>query len=241
MHPLNQLNQDFYSTVKWHFHATRDKAWQGWQRVIPYLGHATTVADIGCGNGRFAQYIQDNQHAWTSPLHYTGIDANTFLLQQAQARTLDFSSSWSCTDVFEDTWQIQPQHLIVSFGVIHHLPHQVRQRFFDQIHAHLQPGGVAIIAAWRFDRSARFQRSCIGQQEYTVIAKKYAFKENTLGKNDYLIDWDTGTHAVRFVHIWTDQEIFEHTKQAGLRIQKTYDADGKEGNLNRYYILSKTD
>lgn len=81
---LNKLNTDFYNTVAVSFDDSRHYFWQGWDKIPPLLNNFKNirVADIGCGNGRFGQFLLEKcPEIKTS---YTGIDANQKLLEFAQ-------------------------------------------------------------------------------------------------------------------------------------------------------------
>ena len=56
---LNDLNRRFYETVAIDFDATRQQAWAGWERLLPYLHAPLSILDIGCGNGRFGAFLAE--------------------------------------------------------------------------------------------------------------------------------------------------------------------------------------
>jgi len=252
MHPLNLLNQEFYKQIGNSFHQTRQQAWPGWAEALPPIVDTITssqspveIADIGCGNGRFAEFLNTQlPPEILSKITFTGIDTDKNLLSHAGKLNLQFSSTWQEADAMETNWQFQkPAHIITAFGILHHLPTtEIRNTFFVNVHNHLDDNGIAILAAWRFDRSARFAKSIVpsNSSEMDELAQTFHFSPSTLGANDYLIDWDKGGRAIRFVHIFEDKEIAELCKNNKLQITHLYDADGKEENLNRYVIVRKT-
>jgi len=281
-HPLNLLNQKFYNQIADHFHQTRLKPWQGWIDLLPFFTNffadiinknsQVDVLDIGCGNGRFANFLEKNllndlksnlesnlDLDYAQNLNFIGLDTDQALLDYAKKLKLSFKNNWQKRDVFEDfsksnfsqsesesqdeseTKNLDQKKvdLCVAFGVIHHLPKELRISFFQNIAKKLKPNGVAIITAWRFDKSKRFAKSIIRPEsdEMKKIEKEFDFKPEDLGESDFLIDWETGLRAVRFVHIWDEIEMQNVCKEVGLKIVNSFDQDGKEGDLNTYYIL----
>src|SRR5690349_18272393 len=89
IHRLNQLNRDFYQQVAVSFDETRQQPWLGWSNLTPFLQTITnvtissTIIDVGCGNGRFAEFVNQNAPAdW----QYFGFDQNEELLTSARNR-----------------------------------------------------------------------------------------------------------------------------------------------------------
>lgn len=183
---LNQLNQEFYENIAESFDDSRSYSWQGWENLKPYIhkiiegkkrnGQVTVlrVLDIGCGNGRFSNWLSELLHTTGSSntIEYTGIDFNQSLLQKAQEKTSNLdhvSTSFEKIDIIENLLENKPLttkknevfDLIVCFGVLHHIPGQeMRKALVGQIAELLvksektatpAPQGLACVAAWKFD------------------------------------------------------------------------------------------
>ena len=59
------LNKKFYAEISKDFSDTRSSYWKGWNNLLPYikeifLNRNLFVADLGCGNGRFYSFLDDN-------------------------------------------------------------------------------------------------------------------------------------------------------------------------------------
>ena len=82
---LLQINRTFYQEFAHAFADTRYAAQPGWHRIIHYFPARCQVIDLGCGNGRFARFLDEH----LQEVHYVGVDGSEGLLSIAreQART----------------------------------------------------------------------------------------------------------------------------------------------------------
>lgn len=206
---LNKLNEKFYLKTQEYFNRSRQHYWKGWEKLLPCLqGETLKVLDLGCGNGRFGKWLAVNRR-----IDYTGLDNNQYLLDQAkkslpQARLIkhDLLQSWPVKKKFD---------LIVLFAVLHHLSTTVnRLKVLKQAKKLLKPNGLLVFTTWQFDRSK--------------IVKKIA-------KNDYLLYWKKGITALRYCHLFDDEEISRLVKNLKMRLVADFIADEN----NRYLILVK--
>jgi SAM-dependent methyltransferase len=229
---LNALNHDFYRITAQNFSQTRNHPWPGWEKLLPYLDLETkqsfSVLDVGCGNGRFAQFLIENLDI---NLDYTGLDANPILLEHA--RQLLSSAAASISLLEQDIIQQPPDtgqyDLVVLFGVLHHIPglHN-RQAFMRQLAERVAPEGLLTFASWRFYDEPRFRDRIVPwPDDFQVEA------------HDYLLDWRSGENALRYCHFVDDIEHTDLITATGLTELVTYRADGKSGELNQYSILGR--
>ena len=86
-----------------------------------------------------------------------------------------------------------------------------------------------------------------------ILSKDQVDKEtaqlfNDFEKGDYLLDWDK-SGLPRYCHNFSDEEVDKLVgefklagalKLASLEVVSDFNADGKEGNLNRYVIFKKS-
>lgn len=229
---LNQVNQEFYTIVSEYFDRTRQYSWEGWDQLIKFLKtekkEIHTVLDIGCGNGRFYQYLVENGYK----VQYTGIDANEYLLEKA--RNSFPKGTWLKGDILNDL-AIEDQHydLIVSFGVMHHIPsYAKRQNLVKEYSSLLTDEGVLCLSFWNFLDDARIAKKQVNWDEIGL-------SENDVEEHDYLLTWDRGARAIRYCHYYSDYEIDKLTSSAHLVAKQKYKAEGKDGLLNTYLITQK--
>lgn len=247
---LNKLNQEFYNQVAENFHETRAQAWAGWEQLLQLDLLQTAkenktnlfVLDLGCGNGRFAQFLQKNQ----LNIRYLGIDANQKLLnlglQQADFQAKPDDWRLEEFDVIQDLLEAGENgggmdfgqfDVAVAFGFLHHLPSfWLRQKFLKLMAKQIDVGGLVIVTAWRFDRDENLLKR---QKSLTEIG----IEKDEIEADDYLLDWQRGTKATRYCHLVKLAEMEKLMEGSGLTLIKTFSADGKSGNLNDYYIFKR--
>ena len=226
---LNELNRQFYTRTAPEFDQTRQRAWQGWLQLIPYLKAPLSVLDLGCGNGRFGVFLAE-----TLPGHvtYHGIDNNPALLAAAQA---SFASlpNLTATLTEQDLIEMLPEYasvdLVVVFGVIHHVPGaENRKKFLKALADYVAPGGMLCFASWRFYEYERF-RDRFAKWPETITREEH----------DYLLDWRRGEHALRYCHYVDDREQAELIAVSGLEEMTTFRADGSDNRMNCYSLLCR--
>ena len=81
---LNALNADFYESIAVEFSNSRSYPWKGWNKVLDHIPIKKNlkVLDIGCGNGRFALFMQE---LYSGTFSYYGIDSDKKLLSIANS------------------------------------------------------------------------------------------------------------------------------------------------------------
>lgn len=247
---LNQLNQKFYEIVAEEFNETRSKAWDGWEKFLEIIASKKLlnfkqklfVLDIGCGNGRFANFLLSKN----IKLGYLGIDANQKLLNKGLQQELFQNDEDNLRlekfDVVENLLEIEGDEkgmdfgefdLTVAFGVLHHLPSlELRKKFMRMLAAQIDEDGMVVVTAWRFDRDENLLKRQLNFSDFD-------FETNEIESGDYLLDWQRGEKAVRFCHLVLPKEMDELIKAAGLVLIETFTCDGKSNNLNDYYLCKK--
>jgi len=225
---LNNINKEFYLKTQVYFNRTRQFYWDGWKKLLPYLQDPSLkVLDVGCGNGRFGKFLQEK----IEEVNYVGLDSNQYLLNKAkktvkQGKLInqDILGKWPIKGKFD---------LIVFFGVLHHIPSKDRRlKLLRKTKNYLKPGGLLVFSNWHFKKFKRFN-------SYVISWKKAGLSKSQVERNDYILDWKKGVTAYRYVHLVDDQEIKWLVSKLEMKLVKTFTADGKQGQGNKYIILKK--
>ncbi|MBD3280051.1 methyltransferase domain-containing protein [Candidatus Dojkabacteria bacterium] len=235
---LNNLNKKFYEAQAQSFSDTRKVHWPGWERVLDELGLQNKkdlkILDIGCGNGRFLQFLQDKE---IEVQRYLGIDSSVELIKIAKDRyanrerikfevkdTLTEGGLESLTDKYD---------LVVLFGVMHHIPgFENRLKLLKDLAGKLDTEANLVVTLWQFRKSPRFDKMILPVDGFDFA--------DDLEEGDYLLDWDK-SGLPRYCHYFNDEEIEKLKKdlsEKGILTEVDFSADGKEGNLNSYLVLT---
>jgi SAM-dependent methyltransferase len=244
---LNAINRSFYRDSSDEFSATRRDPWLGWERIPPLLterlpGRDLHTLDLGCGNGRFGDFLAGALPSRCGGVHYLGIDASAPLLTALRARSLPFAAvETRCADIVEtplaETLGGRSFALIGLFGLLHHVPgHGRRRELLCELAAHLEPGGLLAITFWRFGEFERFRARRIAWSRFNETAAD-PIDEEQLEDGDYLLAWGEGGRSFRYCHFADERETSRLIEASGLRVVAHYDDDGRDRNFNRYFIL----
>ncbi len=235
---LTKLTEQFYQHHAISFSKTRNTAWAGWHELLPFFqtDTAPSVLDIGCGNGRFAQFLKESNVSF----YYHGLDNSAELIQTAQQQAECENCVFSQQDCFREALASKIpdrySHLVL-FGVLHHLPNQTnRLNYISALTQLLQPSGYLIISFWQpLSSPERF----IKKQLHPT---QFGLQSTELEKGDLLLGWQENTDYARYCHSFSDQEIDWYIREMSqeLKLVKRFHADGKTNNLNQYVVWQKT-
>ncbi|MCB8979746.1 MAG: class I SAM-dependent methyltransferase [Ardenticatenaceae bacterium] len=227
---LLNLNQEFYDAQADSFSGSRVSPQPGFARLLPYLPQpCPRFLDVGCGNGRFAQFLQENNRIG----EFVGVDFSEELLADA---------AQNATGTFYQRNLLKPGCLdglgqfpaISCLAVMHHLPGKAnRLRLLQEIKTHLVENGRLLISNWQFMDSPRQRRKVQNWSQLGLTA-------DDVEPNDYLLAWQRGGFALRYACHINAAETAELAAQAGLTIVDQFYSDGKEGNLSLYTVLTPT-
>lgn len=238
---LLELNRIFYQTVGAEFDRTRQGLPTGMVELATRLAglfpqHPLSVLDVGCGNGRFARALAQAG----VPCTYMGIDADAALLGLARGQTaglFDSPPEFRVCDLAAPNWphcvdDRAPFAAVVCLAVLHHFPGRaLRQRLVADMARLLAPGGVLALSTWQFLAADRFVDKLVPWEAIGLTAAD-------VEPGDALLPWNQGAPAVRYVHQLDMDEVEQLAGAAHLRVVDSFRADGKEGNLNLYVLLS---
>lgn len=228
---LNQLNTDFYITTAYDFNESRNYYWQGFSKILEFVqpANSLSVLDVGCGNGRFGQFICENFPSIL--LEYTGIDSNPQLLRFAQEKLKDITPKLEQKDIVTsllnetDFTTDDKFDFVVCLGLFHHIPSfELRLSLLRKLLSKLNKNGRVVVSFWQFTNIPRLE-------------KKIVRTDFPLEENDYILDWKRGKNALRYCHYCDTNEQDKLITQTGAQLVERFTADAKEGTGNIYLIL----
>ena len=259
---LNRVNRQFYRTRAVEFSLTRSRPWSGWERALAPLvtryrqsrcSSALSILDVGCGNGRFADFWVERV---ALPAVYTGVDVSEHMLQIAAARLRsrrDIEVRLEAVDLaldgIEPVLGNQVFDLIVVFGLLHHVAGAAHRReLLRRLVARLAATGHLAISFWQFGKQARFEKRIVDWEEHNLVADDPVDLDD-LEPGDLLLAWgdraelggsDRGRpKALRYCHFTDEREAEDLLDGLDLRSVDRFYADGKSGDLNLYWVLTK--
>lgn len=236
---LRELNRHFYERIAGEFDESRNHPWPGWEALLaPVLAapsrETLRVLDLGCGNGRFGAWLGQST---LRPVAYRGIDANAELIAAAARACHSLAGAeLEQGDFLEDQAAIPegPFDLVVLFGVLHHVPgFDARVELIRSALERVAISGHLALSLWRFGDHARFERRTLGDAELG----EFGIDPRDLEAGDHLLRWGTHREIARYCHHFADDESERLLEQLPARPVLELESDGREGNLNRYYLL----
>ncbi|MBI5753574.1 class I SAM-dependent methyltransferase [Candidatus Peregrinibacteria bacterium] len=196
-----------YNEIAEEFDSTRNHSWKEFKIFLKYIKNGQKIADLGCGNGRFYDFLKEN-----CKINYTGIDNSTKLLNLAKSK---FKNDSDCQflegDLLKTGLETNSQDLVTAIASFHHLPgKETRKKSLQEIHRILKENGILIISVWN-----------LFQEKY----KKYIWKARlkhivSLGKYDWrdtMIPW--GKSGVkRYYYAFKVKELQQLLGNNGFKV-----------------------
>ena len=242
---LHTINKEFYQRFGQAFAQTRRRIQPGVRRVLDEWIRDGHWLDIGCGGGGLAQAW----HASELRGSYTGIDFSAALLEEAIAGMSGKAPHDVITFLFHNvdlSKTVWPSVLerkvydgVLAFAVLHHIPAaENRQRLTRQVAELLKPGGLFILSVWQFQHSPKLMAR-VQPWELAGIHRE------DVEEGDTLLDWryhcdeqDTGT-GLRYVHLFSREELAALAQTSGFEIIEEFESDGKGERLGLYQVWQK--
>lgn len=232
---LSALNQRFYRERACEFSRTRERPWSGWgellDRAQELLPAHPRVLDVGCGNGRFARFLEGRLGG---SFDYCGVDESPLGLAEARRRLGGRANVAFLEADFTTTLPPGLFHLIALFGVLHHVPARSnRLELLRRLSSRLTPRGLLAFSLWRFDRYPRFLKKIVPWGELQARTE-IDVDPRDLEPGDYILTWGGAPPAYRFCHAVSDEEERDMRRSLGLEIVSSFDAGNEP---NRYFLL----
>ena len=242
---LRRINRSFYSRRAADFDRTRHPGgWPGWRRVVETAARATDgrlrVLDLGCGNGRFALFLERNpDFRGQRPFTCVGIDLSAELIAHARTATAGLDHiRFQVDDIEECSLDAETCDLVALFGVLHHLPgFDTRRRTLERAASALAPGGLLVLTCWQFADGPGFESRRL---DWTSEA---GVDPAELEPGDHLLRWGPdGTEGRRrYCHHADEPELNRLVHDLPLAEVARYRSDGSGGRQNLYWLGARND
>lgn len=208
---LQQVQQD-YNAIAEHFSYTRSSQWYEVSFLIEqYITPGQLVLDLGCGNGRVADLVNEIK------ADYIGIDVSEGLI--AQAHKLHPNNTFKVSSMLEIDEPDATFDHTVMIASFHHIPSEaLRLQVLNEVKRVTKPGGYIIMTNWNLHQR-RFWKL-----RYTFLLQKWLGKHQ-MDRNDVLIPWRNQKRelqANRYYHGFTMREMKELAQQTSLQIIDQY-------------------
>lgn len=222
------LNQAFYARFAASFADSRSNPQPGFYRLLKHLPiSCDRVLDVGCGNGRFGQFLQSEHLSFD----YTGIDftSELLLLAEEQVHGSFYQRDISRHGFLEGTGKFD---LIVCLATMQHVPGKsARIDMLREMKRHLAENGRIFLANWQFLDSSRQRRKIADWANANL-------SEADVEAGDYLLTWQRDGSGFRYVCAIDVEETACLAGAAGMHETIQFRSDGKEGYLNLYTVLA---
>lgn len=200
------------------------------------------MLDLGCGNGRLLAFLGVN--GWSGD--YLGVDSSAGLLAEAAQTAAAYPAlraRFLQADLMDENWSqrlsgsgpaadIWRPDAIACLAVLHHIPGAAnRTRFLADCGALLTQDGRLILSTWQFMTSPRLRRRVLPWETVGLQA-------TDLEPDDYLVAWGAGAAGQRYCAFIDLEKLRVLAAEAGLTVCEVHYADGHEGNLNLYAVLT---
>lgn len=224
-----------YQVISDNFNETRKKYL--WPEVINLAGlikDGQTVLDVGCGNGRLLEALQNRQ------IEYVGVDLSEELIELARSKYLpaeQIDENKKYKFIVGNILELGklPQFnfdYVFSVAVLHHLPGENLQiDALKQLRNKIKNDGKIIITVWNLWSQGKFVKMILKFWFLKFVGK------SKMEFGDVLFDWKNASGesvSQRYYHAFRWAELKRIVKKAGLKIERRF-----RDKHNFYLILTK--
>lgn len=138
---LSPIKESF-DTIAEDFSHSRGHPWPEFGIFKHCIPDHVSILDVGCGNGRFLQYLLDQKKT----VDYTGLDFSKKMIEIARKR---FPQAEFMVESMTDFELEKRFDRIVAIASLHHVPtRRLRRAVLDRLQKHLKDDGLLIISVW---------------------------------------------------------------------------------------------
>lgn len=242
---LFDLNSQFYQQFGKAFAETRRRVQPGVLRVLNEWIVSGSWLDIGCGSGTLAaKWLEMKIDG-----KYLGLDFSRSLLAEAEQAVLHVcpegaaNIGFGFANLADEGWcaglAAGSFTGVMAFAALHHIPgSHIRLRILKQIHSLLRSGGWFVHSEWQFQHSPKLMSRI---QPWSMAG----IDPSDVEEGDTLLDWrhcavgDDQKSGLRYVHLYSRDELSRLAEQSGFTIEGEFESDGAGERLGLYQLWKK--
>ncbi len=225
---INRINKNFYNKQYKNFSKTRVSPWKGWETLLPYIKNMKKqkkdikILDLGCGNARFLSFLVKRN----IDIEYEGWDFSSKLIKEAKKiNKHDTKARFKIIDITKKIEINDKYDIITLFGVSHHLEKKYLNKLLSKIQNRLNINGLLFISFWQIYKN----KDKFNKLKYKKLK----------GNSIFLLKWQNSKDLRTYIK-YTEKDIVNLVKKLkSLKIERVFENEGKERNLNYYLILKK--
>lgn len=208
---LTQVQQD-YDRIAEHFSHTRNRQWNEVRDLIhQYVQVGDQILDLGCGNGRVADLVDEIKG------QYVGMDVSAGLI--AQAQKLHPTKTFLVGSMLELPFADNAVDQVLMIASLHHIPSAaLRIQVLQEVHRVLKDDGYILMTNWNL-------------HQWRFVPLRWRWNAGKLlGRsdmdwNDVLVPWKNANKQVqadRYYHGFTRRELRRIAKLSGFSVVDQY-------------------
>ena len=211
---LFTLNQNLYNSQSVDWDKSRQQIWE--RSIIDFatqIPSYSTILDVGCGNARLYQFLQDKT------INYTGIDDSKELIDLCRQKYP--KANFINNNALDISYNNQFDYAF-SIAVLHHIPSTDLQiKFLKNIFNSLKTNGKLFLTVW--NRYQNKYKKYFDKNNHVYSLLDFATIAD-LSVNDLLVPW-RDTNNARYVYAYTSEELKKQAEIAGFKnINVSYSA-----------------
>jgi len=220
-----EMSRRGYEEISHDFSQTRKVFWEELYFLGDNIKDGDRVLDIGCGNGRFLEVLKNKK------ITYTGIDSSKSFIAQAQEMYGDIGS-FIHMDALALPFEDSSFDVVVSFGVIHHIPsRKLRKQFLSEAHRVLKKDGLLMLTVWN-----------LWNERLKPVIRRHAIQKligrSNLDFKDVFLPFGK-KEGVRYLHAFTRRELRKLLKNSKFKVDELQIVKRRSNNENILAVCKK--
>lgn len=199
---LEFVKKDYSNTSK-EFDERRQTPWKEFKLFLRYIKNNDKIADIGCGNGRFLDFLKNKRK-----VRYTGIDITENLINIAKKR---YAGTFLVKNAFDTGLENNEFDTTVCIATLHHIPSKkLRKKTIREMNRITKNEGYFIISVWNLYRK-KFIKYFIQSLYKSIISGFYK------SPKDLYIPWGSKS-TLRYFYALSQKELEKLLINNGFKI-----------------------